>query len=114
MERVEAASEKIYELLVEEEDARVCLDIPDAACDEQPLAFTLQLGTQTLTKLGDALTSSRLALAWMLGAGLGVIDTYLGTDGVLVLLLLMALLAVARSATLVSVSVDAGAAPQMK
>lgn len=68
MRRARAASERLYELLVEEEDARVCLDIPDAACDQQPLAFTIQLGAQTLTKIGDALTSSRLVLAWMLGA----------------------------------------------
>lgn len=60
--------EQIYSLLVEDEDARVCRDIPDSACQEQPRAFVLQLLAQILTKIGDALTSSRLVLAWMLSA----------------------------------------------
>lgn len=60
--------DRVYSLLVEDEDARVCRDIPDAACDEQPRAFLLQWLAQTLTKVGDALTSSRLVLAWMLSA----------------------------------------------
>ena len=62
------ASDKIYTLLVEDEDARVCRDIPEEACDEQPTAFTRQLLAQTLTKIGDSLTSSRLVLAWMLSS----------------------------------------------
>ena len=61
-------SEDIYSLLVEDEDARVCRDIPESACDEQPQAFVCQLVAQTLTKLGDAMTSSRLVLAWMLSS----------------------------------------------
>jgi hypothetical protein len=60
--------EQIYSLLVEDEDARVCRDIPDSACQEQPRAFVRQLLAQILTKIGDALTSSRLVLAWMLSA----------------------------------------------
>ncbi len=60
--------DRIYTVLVEDEDARVCKDIPDDACNEQPRAFTLQLLSQALTKLGDALTSSRLVLAWMLSS----------------------------------------------
>ena len=61
-------AENIYAFLVEDEDARVCKDIPEAACSEQPTAFVRQLLAQTLTKLGDALTSSRLVLAWMLAS----------------------------------------------
>ena len=68
MERDVAVADRIYSLLVEEEDARVCRDIPKEACHEQPRAFFAQLGAQSLTKLGDALTSSRLVLAWMLSA----------------------------------------------
>ena len=63
-----AIADKVYEFLVEDEDARVCKDIPESACNEQPRAFTAQLMAQTLTKIGDALTSSRLVLAWMLSA----------------------------------------------
>lgn len=61
-------TDRVYALLVEDEDARVCRDIPDSACNDQPAAFTRQLLAQTLTKIGDALTSSRLVLAWMLAS----------------------------------------------
>jgi len=74
--REKVAYAALYTLLAEEEDARVCRDIPDAACREQPAAFTLQLLAQTLSKLGDALSSSRLVLAWIL-ASLGAPAIYL-------------------------------------
>lgn len=61
-------AEQIYGYLAEDEDARVCQDIPESACDEQPVSFTLQLSALTLTKLGDSLVSARLVLAWMLSA----------------------------------------------
>lgn len=65
---LKSKAENIYSLLVEDEDARVCRDIPDDACNEQPQAFVRQLLAQTSTKIGDALTSSRLVLAWMLAS----------------------------------------------
>ena len=65
---LKATTNNIYTLLVEDEDARVCRDIPDEACNEQPQAFVRQLLAQTFTKIGDALTSSRLVLAWMLSS----------------------------------------------
>ena len=61
-------AEQVYGYLAEDEDARVCKDIPDSACDEQPRAFTFQLLALTFTKLGDALVSARLVLAWMLAS----------------------------------------------
>ena len=57
----------IYERLVDEEDARACRDIPEAACRETPRSFVLLLGAQLLTKLGDALTSPKTVLAWIMG-----------------------------------------------
>lgn len=68
MKLVEDHAEQIWEFLNNEEDARVCLDIPDDACDEQPRAFTLQLAAQTLSKLADTLSSSRVVLPWLFGA----------------------------------------------
>ena len=65
---LKATTNNIYTLLVEDEDARVCRDIPDEACNEQPQAFVRQLLALTFTKIGDALTSSRLVLAWMLAS----------------------------------------------
>lgn len=61
-------TERIYGVLAEDEDARVCKDIPDEACNEQPKAFLAMLFALSLTKLGDALVSARLVLPWMLSA----------------------------------------------
>ncbi|EKE84488.1 MFS transporter [Idiomarina xiamenensis] len=63
-----ALQDKLYQYLAEDEDARVCKDIPEQACNEQPRAFVLTLLSLTLTKLGDSLISARLVLPWMLSS----------------------------------------------
>ncbi len=60
--------DKAYRLLVNEEDARVCKDISDDACRVVPGNFFLQVLTQFLTKLGDAIANPKTILAWMLSA----------------------------------------------
>ncbi|MFN4262703.1 MAG: MFS transporter [Thioalkalivibrionaceae bacterium] len=57
-----------YALLTGDEDARVCKDIPEAACRAQPKNYVIHLVTNTLTKIGDELASARIVLAWLLGA----------------------------------------------
>lgn len=57
---------RVYGYLAEDEDARVCKDIPESACNHQPRSFVLMLLSLTLTKLGDTLVSARLVLPWML------------------------------------------------
>ncbi|MDV6327663.1 MFS transporter [Idiomarina sp. PL1-037] len=61
-------TERVYGYLAEDEDARVCKDIPESACKEQPRSFVLMLLSLTLTKLGDSLVSARLVLPWMLSS----------------------------------------------
>lgn len=61
-------TERVYGYLAEDEDARVCKDIPESACNDQPRAFVLMLLSLTLTKLGDSLVSARLVLPWMLSS----------------------------------------------
>ena len=58
----------LYDLVTGDEDARVCKDIPDSACDDQPQNFFLQLGANVCTKIGDELASARLVLPWLLSA----------------------------------------------
>ncbi|MBT8435055.1 MAG: MFS transporter [Gammaproteobacteria bacterium] len=58
--------ESLYEYLADEEDARVCKDIPDSACREVPGNFFAIFVTQFLTKLGDSLASSKVVLPWLL------------------------------------------------
>ncbi|MFU8822145.1 MAG: MFS transporter [Gammaproteobacteria bacterium] len=67
MSRGELAG-SLYDLVTGDEDARVCKDIPDAACNDQPQNFFLQLGALVCTKIGDELASAKLVLPWLLSA----------------------------------------------
>jgi hypothetical protein len=58
----------LYDFVTGDEDARVCRDIPDEACNDQPENFFLQLGANVCTKIGDELASARLVLPWLLSA----------------------------------------------
>ena len=59
------ASKNLYELLTNEEDARLCRDIDERACRESPRNFTWLLASYFLTKLGDAIASPKTTLAWL-------------------------------------------------
>lgn len=69
--------DKLYQYAANEEDARVCKDIDESACKEVPGNFFKILLTQTLTKLADALASSKVVLPWLM-AGAGVPALYTG------------------------------------
>ncbi|GAB4168180.1 MAG: MFS transporter [Wenzhouxiangellaceae bacterium] len=58
--------DRVYALLVNEEDARVCRDITPEACRVVPGNFLLQVITQFLTKLGDAIANPKTVLAWLM------------------------------------------------
>ena len=58
------AGESIYDVLTDEEDARVCDELDETACRERPYSFTLILFCSFLTKLGDELSSPKTTLAW--------------------------------------------------
>jgi hypothetical protein len=60
-----ATIESIYERLANEEDARVCTDISDDACRYVPLNFLRIVGSNLLTKTGDALINPKTVLAWL-------------------------------------------------
>lgn len=60
--------DRLYSLIANEEDARVCKDIPDAACNEVPRNFFLILAANVLTKIGDLLISPKTVLAWLMSA----------------------------------------------
>lgn len=59
-------ADTLYEKMADEEDARVCRDIPDSACRVVPRNFFFLIGASTLTKLGDALSNPKTVLAWLL------------------------------------------------
>jgi hypothetical protein len=58
----------VYEMLTGEDDGRVCRDIPDSACNDQPRNFLLHVLALGATKTADGLSDAKLVLAWMLGA----------------------------------------------
>jgi hypothetical protein len=61
-------TEGLYAKLVNEEDARVCREIPDEACREVPRNFFLLIGSYVLTKLGDSIANPKTTLTWMMDA----------------------------------------------
>lgn len=61
-------ADQLYQLITNEEDARVCTDISDDACREVPKNFIRIVISLVLTKLGDLLISPKTVLAWLLGA----------------------------------------------
>src|SRR5690606_34592471 len=63
-----AAATRLYDLITGDEDARLCRDIPEAACSEQPGNFLYQLGALSLSKIGDRLADPKVVLPWLLGA----------------------------------------------
>jgi hypothetical protein len=61
-------TEDLYAKLVNEEDARVCREIPEEACHEVPRNFFLLIGSYLLTKLGDSIANPKTTLTWMMDA----------------------------------------------
>lgn len=61
-------AEKLYALVANEEDARVCTDISDEACREVPGNFFRIICANVLTKIGDLLINPKTVLAWLVVA----------------------------------------------
>lgn len=62
------ARSRIYEVLTGEDQGRVCKDIPDEACREQPRNFITHMLSLAATKTADGLADPKVMLAWLLGA----------------------------------------------
>ena len=58
----------LYDLVTGDENARVCRDISDDACREQPTNFFIHLVALLANKTGDLIASPKLVLPWLLGA----------------------------------------------
>jgi MFS family permease len=63
---VEKRLDDLYGLVANEEDARSCRDLPDDACEWVPRNFFLILAASVCTKLGDALSSPKTVLTWVM------------------------------------------------
>jgi len=69
--------EDLYNRITGDEDARVCKDIPEAACNDQPRNFFTYLSANLLGKVADEIASARLVIPWMFGV-LGVPAVFTG------------------------------------
>ena len=67
----------LYDQVTGEEDARVCKEIPDEACADQPRNFFAYLVANLLNKISDELVSARLTLPWLFSV-LGVPAGFVG------------------------------------
>lgn len=63
-----SVDQRALELVFGEGADRVCRDIPDEACDEQPRNLTLHLAALTATKTGDGIVDPKLVLSWLVSA----------------------------------------------
>ncbi|MDF2181625.1 MFS transporter [Neptuniibacter sp. CAU 1671] len=59
--------EDLYNRICGDEDARVCKDIPEAACNDQPRNFFAYLCANLMGKIADELASAKLILPWLFG-----------------------------------------------
>lgn len=69
--------EELYNRITGDEDARVCKDIPAAACHHQPRNFFAYLWANLLGKISDEIASAKLVIPWLFGL-LGVPAAFTG------------------------------------
>jgi len=62
----ESAAQLAWDLLTSEDDGRVCKDIPESACNDQPKNFVTHVGALSMTKFADGLVNPKLILSWIL------------------------------------------------
>lgn len=59
---------RVYETLTGDDADRVCLDIPEESCREQPRNFLLHVAALSSSKTADGLLDPKIVLAWLIGA----------------------------------------------
>ena len=63
----QSLSKQVYFALTSDDAGRVCKDIPEEACKEQPRNFLIHVVSLAATKIGDGLVDPKLVLSWLLG-----------------------------------------------
>ncbi len=75
--KVNDSLEQLYNRVTGDEDARVCKDIPESACRDQPRNFFSYLFANLLGKVADEIASAKLVIPWLFGL-LGVPAAFTG------------------------------------
>lgn len=63
---VRSVSARAFAILTSEDEGRVCRDIPDSACREEPRSFLTHVVSLAGTKIADGLVDPKLVLSWLL------------------------------------------------
>ena len=61
-------TEKAFQSIVIDDEGRVCADIPESACQQEPGNFFKHVGSLTLTKSADGLVDPKLVLSWLMAS----------------------------------------------
>jgi hypothetical protein len=59
-------TEKAFQAIVIDDEGRVCADIPESACQQEPGNFFRHVGALALTKSADGLIDPKLVLSWLM------------------------------------------------
>lgn len=63
-----AFAHRAYAILTNDDEGRICKDIPETACHDQPGNFLRHVVSLGATKTADGLADAKLVLAWLMGA----------------------------------------------
>ena len=61
-----STTDKAFQAIVIDDEGRVCADIPESACQQEPGNFFKHVGALALTKSADGLVDPKLVLSWLM------------------------------------------------
>ncbi|NVJ60904.1 MAG: MFS transporter [Gammaproteobacteria bacterium] len=73
----ESTLDKVYLALTTEDEGRLCKDIPESACNDQPKHFITHVLSLSATKMADGFIDPKLILSWLL-TQLGTSSFFIG------------------------------------
>jgi len=61
-----STTDKAFQAIVIDDEGRICADIPESACQQEPGNFFKHVGALALTKSADGLIDPKLVLSWLM------------------------------------------------
>ncbi|MEH6792161.1 hypothetical protein [Parasphingorhabdus sp.] len=61
-----STTDKAFQAIIIDDEGRVCADIPESACQQEPGNFFKHVGALALTKSADGLVDPKLVLSWLM------------------------------------------------
>ncbi len=61
-----STTQKAFQAITIDDEGRVCADIPESACNQEPGNFFKHVGSLALTKSADGLIDPKLVLSWLM------------------------------------------------